>query len=145
MTMTPESSAWSRRDFFAHCAGLAVALLAWPRSLWAGKKIALPLDKLVGVQSVGGSMLIKAAGREFLLIRATEAAIVALNPICTHEKCTVAWDKANGNIHCPCHNSIYTLEGANVKGPSPRPLQVYPTEIVDKRLVIDLGAPEEKI
>jgi len=141
---TSDDSKLSRRSFFWRFCAVVFALLVRPKAAWAGKKIALPLDKLVGVQSVGGSMLIKAAGHEILLVRATERAIVALNPICTHEKCTVTFDKSAGNIQCPCHHSIYSLDGINVKGPAPRPLQVYPAEIVDNRLVIDLGEPEAK-
>ena len=141
---THEDSQLSRRNFFWRFGAVFFALLARPKAAKAGKKIALPLDKLVGVASVGGSMLIKAAGHEILLVRTSEKAIAAFNPICTHEKCTVAFDKSAGNIQCPCHHSIYSVEGANVKGPAPRPLQVYPSEIADNRLVIDLGEPEAK-
>jgi Rieske Fe-S protein len=137
-------SSLTRRSFVGSLGALALAVLAWPRTLWAGKKIALPLDKLTSLKDVGGSMLIKAAGHELLLIRVSEKTVTVLNPTCTHEKCVVTFDRAGNRIRCPCHGSIYALDGRPVHGPAPRPLQIYPAEIADTRLIVDLGDTEPK-
>ncbi len=53
----------------------------------------------------------------------------AFNAICTHVACTVEYRPAEGDIFCNCHNGVYDLNGRNVSGPPPRPLQEYRVEI----------------
>lgn len=49
----------------------------------------------------------------------------AFNAVCTHMECTVAhrWEK--GDIFCNCHEGVFDLNGRNVSGPPPRPLESY--------------------
>lgn len=49
----------------------------------------------------------------------------ALNAVCTHLQCTVEFRPAQADIFCNCHNGVYDLNGRNVSGPPPRPLEVY--------------------
>jgi Rieske Fe-S protein len=49
----------------------------------------------------------------------------AFNAICTHVACTVAHRPGEGDIFCSCHDGVYDLEGRNVSGPPPRPLEKY--------------------
>jgi cytochrome b6-f complex iron-sulfur subunit len=49
----------------------------------------------------------------------------ALNAVCTHLQCTVEYRHASGDIFCNCHNGVYDLNGRNIAGPPPRPLEVY--------------------
>ncbi|HYW78594.1 MAG TPA: ubiquinol-cytochrome c reductase iron-sulfur subunit [Thermoguttaceae bacterium] len=49
----------------------------------------------------------------------------AFNAICTHTDCTVDYRPKKGEIFCACHNGVYNLDGRNVSGPPPRPLEVY--------------------
>jgi Rieske Fe-S protein len=51
--------------------------------------------------------------------------IKAFNAVCTHVECTVAWRKDEGDIFCACHDGVYDLNGHNVSGPPPRPLETY--------------------
>lgn len=48
-----------------------------------------------------------------------------LSPICTHLGCHVDWIQADNQFHCPCHGSVYTIDGLNVSGPAPLPLGVF--------------------
>jgi menaquinol-cytochrome c reductase iron-sulfur subunit len=48
-----------------------------------------------------------------------------LSPICTHLGCHVDWVKSANQFHCPCHGSVYTIDGLNVSGPAPLPLGVF--------------------
>lgn len=43
--------------------------------------------------------------------------------VCTHLGCTV--NAVETGYSCPCHGSIYDLEGRNVSGPAPKPLVYY--------------------
>jgi Rieske Fe-S protein len=49
----------------------------------------------------------------------------AFNAICTHLECTVAYRPDQGDIFCDCHDGVYDLNGKNISGPPPRPLQAY--------------------
>jgi len=51
--------------------------------------------------------------------------IRAFNGICTHVACTVKYRPTEGDIFCNCHDGVYDLEGRNVSGPPPRPLEKY--------------------
>lgn len=42
--------------------------------------------------------------------------------ICTHLACTVQFKEDEGVIWCACHNGRYNLQGINISGPPPRPL-----------------------
>jgi cytochrome b6-f complex iron-sulfur subunit len=49
----------------------------------------------------------------------------AFNAICTHVACTVKYRPTEGDIFCNCHDGVYDLDGRNVSGPPPRPLEIY--------------------
>jgi Rieske Fe-S protein len=51
--------------------------------------------------------------------------VKAFNAICTHVDCTVKYRLDQGDIYCSCHEGIYDLNGRNVSGPPPRPLESY--------------------
>jgi len=51
--------------------------------------------------------------------------IHAFNAVCTHLDCTVEYRPAEGDVFCACHEGVYNLDGGNVSGPPPRPLEKY--------------------
>lgn len=42
----------------------------------------------------------------------------AVNPTCTHMKCSVAWNAAERSWDCPCHGARYSIEGEVLNGPA---------------------------
>lgn len=60
---------------------------------------------------------------------------------CTHLGCTVPWEAAEDRFHCPCHSSIFDKKGVVVSGPAPRPLDIFPIEILDDEVIVDTGDP----
>jgi Rieske Fe-S protein len=64
-------------------------------------------------------------GQPGLLVRMEDGSYRAYTAVCTHLGCTVQYKSANKLIWCACHNGAYDLEGRNVSGPPPRPLEVY--------------------
>jgi len=64
-------------------------------------------------------------GKPCLLVRTPDGEIKAFNAICTHTDCTVEFRPDKRDIFCNCHNGLYDLNGRNVSGPPPRPLEVY--------------------
>ncbi|UCD17867.1 MAG: ubiquinol-cytochrome c reductase iron-sulfur subunit [Candidatus Zixiibacteriota bacterium] len=55
--------------------------------------------------------------------------IRAYSALCTHLDCTVQYRKDMGIIWCACHNGKYDLEGRNISGPPPRPLEMYAVHV----------------
>jgi Rieske Fe-S protein len=49
----------------------------------------------------------------------------AFNAVCTHLDCTVQFRADHADIFCQCHLGVYDMNGRNVSGPPPRPLEAY--------------------
>ncbi len=75
----------------------------------------------------------------FYISRLPDGSALALWQRCTHLGCTVPWVQAEGQFHCPCHGSLYNTKGEVIGGPAPRPLDLFPIEVVDGNLVVDTG------
>lgn len=76
-------------------------------------------------------------GEPGILVRTRNGEYRALSAVCTHLGCTVQYRAVEGDIWCACHNGIYDLEGRNVSGPPPRPLQQYDVHLADDAVVVD--------
>jgi len=48
--------------------------------------------------------------------------IYGLVGVCTHLGCTPNWFPGENLFKCPCHGSVYNVEGEVVGGPAPEPL-----------------------
>jgi cytochrome b6-f complex iron-sulfur subunit len=64
-------------------------------------------------------------GQPCLVIRTPDGEVRAFNAVCTHLQCTVEYRPAKADIFCNCHDGVYNLNGRNVSGPPPRPLEEY--------------------
>ena len=62
--------------------------------------------------------------------------VVAYAPQCTHLGCAYHWDQPKDEFVCPCHNSIFAIDGQVKDGPAPRPLDRYQTKLEGSRLMI---------
>ena len=77
----------------------------------------------------------------FYISRLEDGSMLALWHRCTHLGCTVPWREDEGQFHCPCHSSLYNRVGEVLGGPAPRPLDIFPIEIVDGQITVDTGKP----
>ena len=66
-----------------------------------------------------------------LLVRTPDGDFKAYKATCTHLDCTVQYKQDLGVIWCPCHNGKYDLEGRNIAGPPPRPLDALRVDLRD--------------
>lgn len=76
--------------------------------------------------------------------------IKVFSPICTHLGCRYNWDEDKKQFVCPCHNSVFTIDGKVVSGPAPRDLDELPVDIKDGDLYVqyekfEVGIPEKII
>ncbi|HHI03562.1 MAG: plastoquinol--plastocyanin reductase [Candidatus Zixiibacteriota bacterium] len=60
-----------------------------------------------------------------LIILTGEGELKAMAATCTHLDCTVQHRPDLEIIWCSCHNGRYDLDGKNISGPPPRPLEKY--------------------
>lgn len=69
-------------------------------------------------------------------VRHNEGEITVYSPICTHLGCGYHWDPGEGNFACPCHGSVFSVDGKVLAGPAPRPLDTLPVKIEGGRLLV---------
>ena len=74
--------------------------------------------------------------RPGLLIMNSDGTYRALSATCTHLGCTVQYRSDLREIWCACHNGIYDLNGRNVSGPPPRPLDVFDVHVRGDEIVV---------
>jgi menaquinol-cytochrome c reductase iron-sulfur subunit len=62
--------------------------------------------------------------------------VIAYAPSCTHLGCAYHWDEEIQSFLCPCHSSVFALDGSVVSGPAPRPLDRFVSKTVGGKLLI---------
>jgi cytochrome b6-f complex iron-sulfur subunit len=119
-----------------------VVLFLWPRKVTRSGELAMVVDQLDQLRAkllkgewpapfdFGGKpclLVITAEGAERLRkgVRLEPNDLRAFNALCTHTDCTVEFRLDQSDIFCACHNGRYNLDGRNISGPPPRPLEAY--------------------
>jgi menaquinol-cytochrome c reductase iron-sulfur subunit len=71
--------------------------------------------------------------------------MTAFGPQCTHLGCAYHWEEGKGQFLCPCHTSLFSIDGKVVSGPAPRPLDRFQTKLNGSKLLLGkLQGPAEK-
>jgi menaquinol-cytochrome c reductase iron-sulfur subunit len=70
------------------------------------------------------------------VLKAGKNQVVAFGPQCTHLGCAYHWDTAKNEFVCPCHNSLFSIDGRVLGGPAPRPFDRYETKIEGDKLML---------
>jgi menaquinol-cytochrome c reductase iron-sulfur subunit len=70
------------------------------------------------------------------VVKHADNSVTAFGPQCTHLGCAVHWDESKTEFLCPCHNSLFAIDGKVVSGPAPRPLDRFLTKVDGKKLLI---------
>jgi cytochrome b6-f complex iron-sulfur subunit len=78
--------------------------------------------------------------RPGILVRTPAGELRAFSAVCTHLNCTVQYRTERQDIWCACHNGVYDLNGKNVSGPPPRPLEPYQVFAKGEQIVVSKGA-----
>lgn len=77
-----------------------------------------------------GFKIVRFGAEPVIVIRASETEYRAFGATCTHLDCIVEYRKGDRQIWCNCHDGVYDLNGRNVAGPPPRPLDPYQVQMV---------------
>ncbi len=127
----------SRRHALKLILGGALAALGLPAEA-SSSELRRAVDVLVGEVEDLPPGAVKAArfhGMPVLVLN-VEGEIEVLSAICTHEGCTVAWDKEKKIILCPCHAGEYDRHGKVLGGPPPAPLIQLPVRIENGKIYV---------
>ncbi len=71
-----------------------------------------------------------------ILLRTPTSELRAFSAVCTHLACTVQYRPDLSHIWCACHNGHFDLNGMNIAGPPPRPLESYSVNVGEGRIVV---------
>jgi len=148
----------TRRSFLGRLtlAGIVSLIGGWfTPVVQAVQNVKIPLKKTPGMDKaewkqlrplskIKGGVILKFKTTKVLLIRTGKKSVTALSAICTHEQCTLKYNKRWGEIRCPCHGSRYTLNGRVTKPPAEQDLKRYKATVEGDNIILDLDPPKEK-
>ena len=134
---TPKSP--SRRKFLDYLLGTsAVATLGAifypifkfmvPPQVIEAQQNSVPVGKNAEIATNSGKIF-KFGSKPGIIIRTETGDLRAFNAVCTHLACIVQYDPKSKQIICACHNGIYDLNGKNIGGPPPRPLEAFAVNV----------------
>ena len=80
------------------------------------------------------------------VVKTADDKITAFGPQCTHLGCAYHWEEGKNEFLCPCHTSLFAIDGKVIGGPAPRPLDRYDTRVEGKKLLVGRlnTSPERK-
>ncbi|HVS15826.1 MAG TPA: ubiquinol-cytochrome c reductase iron-sulfur subunit [Thermoanaerobaculia bacterium] len=79
-----------------------------------------------------GFKIVRFGSDPVIVVRVSDTEYRAFAATCTHLDCIVEYRTDKRLIWCWCHNGIYDLQGRNIGGPPPRPLEAYQVNLVEK-------------
>jgi cytochrome b6-f complex iron-sulfur subunit len=70
-----------------------------------------------------------------LVVRVEGDQLLAVEPTCNHQGCSVAWD-ASQTFICPCHDSKFAKDGKVLEGPATQALPIYTAKIEGDQVLV---------
>jgi cytochrome b6-f complex iron-sulfur subunit len=137
----------SRREFAALALAGAGRLLTGCNQIMpdgtvtpAMAQATLTFAQFPSLATAGGSAVVDVTGSfPIVVVRTSDTAATALSATCTHAACLVGYAPATNDLHCPCHDANFTLDGAVESGPTTIPLPVYRAQVLPDGIVVDLS------
>ena len=71
-----------------------------------------------------------------ILVKDSNGELKAFSAVCTHLACIVQYRSDINQIWCACHNGHFDLNGRNVEGPPPKPLEQYVVNVRADQIVV---------
>jgi len=132
----------TRRDFLRRSAGTAAVLGGISAGISACIPSTAPTIKadlrgntilfdanIPELANVGDGVKLDNPALEYpiLFIKKSDSSFLALSTECTHLGCQVRMQK--NLLRCPCHGSVYDLDGNVLSGPAEKSLEVHPVRM----------------
>ena len=80
--------------------------------------------------------IFKFGNKPGLLVRTASGELKAFSAVCAHLDCIVQYRADAKQIWCACHNGQYNLNGKNIGGPPPRPLEEYTVNVRGDEIIV---------
>ena len=90
----------------------------------------------VGELKPNSAKIFRFGSRPGLLIRTASGEYRAMSATCTHLSCTVQYRDDLREVWCACHNGKYNLDGRNISGPPPRPLEAFEVQVRGEEIFV---------
>ncbi|MGZ8494596.1 MAG: QcrA and Rieske domain-containing protein [Candidatus Binatia bacterium] len=71
-----------------------------------------------------------------ILVKDTNGELKAFSAVCTHLACIVQYRSDISHVWCACHNGHFDLNGRNVEGPPPKPLEQFVVNVRADQIVV---------
>ncbi len=91
----------------------------------------------VGELKRNAGKIFRFGNRPGLLVLTADGEYRALSATCTHLSCTVQYREDVRQVWCACHNGFYDVNGRNIAGPPPRPLELYEVHLRGEEIVVN--------
>lgn len=75
-----------------------------------------------------------------IIVRTPAGELRAFSAVCTHLACIVQYRPDLAHIWCACHNGHFDLNGKNIAGPPPRPLERYSVNVRGEQILVSKSA-----
>lgn len=85
---------------------------------------------------VNSGKIFKFGSKPGIVVRSSAGELKAFSAVCTHLDCIVQYRPDTKQIWCACHNGQYNLNGKNIGGPPPRPLEEYVVNVRGDEIVV---------
>jgi len=106
-----------------------IAAYLWPRKEKVAENVFGGIFTAGAVESFDPDSVTAFRTGQFYLARLADGGFLALSRKCTHLGCTVAWGAEDKQFVCPCHASVYDIQGDVVRSPATRALDYFPVII----------------
>jgi Rieske Fe-S protein len=140
-----------RREFLdwlmgVSAAGLGLAVL-YPVARYvvppeAGESAASSITLDIGPDDLGANTgrIFKFGNSAGILVKTASGDLRAFSGTCTHLGCIVQYRPDLAHIWCACHNGHFDLNGTNIQGPPPSPLERYDVNVRGDKIVVSRRA-----
>ena len=147
---TLQTNQKNRRDFLKYLltggvvgflAAVAYPLVAYlrPPKQREVEVSSVKVGKLSEIEKNSGR-IIRFGNKPVIVIRTAAGDVRAFSATCTHLDCTVQYKSDQGILWCACHNGKYDLNGRNISGPPPRPLDAYRVVVQGEEVLVSKNA-----
>jgi len=135
----------TRRQFL----GTAAAALAASALAACGASVAGPTSSVQGpsqvtipLMDVGATVAVNGVGpggQGLAVTRESATSVIAVSRQCTHAGCTLALPAAgSSDLSCPCHGSLFSLDGTVLRGPAVTSLRSFAAVIDTANSQVDI-------
>ena len=129
--------------FLGTTAGAFVLSILYPLSRYltppqVGESTARSVTLSIKPQEVKANtgQIFRFGSQPAILINTPTGELKAFTATCTHLGCIVQYRSDLNQIWCACHNGHFDLNGKNVEGPPPKPLEEYAVNVRGDQIVV---------